>query len=137
MSVDKKITTVTQKLGDIKTLARGIKATNWKFGQKIFENEEYIFRKLDIQVTNDVIGYTVGQYVVRGEKSTKWIAYNKDALYYIRKGKAWVLIGEGDATLEAGYYVCVPKDTRHKLLNNFNDTELIVDLIFPGQIVVD
>lgn len=134
MSETKK--TITSALGPIKTLAKGIKATNFKFSQKVYEDEDYTFRKLDINVTDEVVAYTVGQYVIKGEASTKWIAYNKDALYYIRRGKAWVLIGDGDSTLEAGYYVCVPKDTRHKILNNFNDSELIVDLIFPGQIVV-
>lgn len=133
MSETKKI---IQPLGPLKTLAKGITATNWKFGQKVYEDDNYTFRKLDVNITDEVVAYTVAQYVIKGESSTRWIAYNKDALYFIRRGKAWVMIGEEATTLEAGYYVCVPKDTRHRILNNFNDTECIVDLIFPGGIVV-
>jgi mannose-6-phosphate isomerase-like protein (cupin superfamily) len=127
---------IKSKLGPIKILSDGIQATNWQFGKVEYKDEDYTFKKLEILIGEDIPAYTIGQYVIKGNGHTKWISYSKDALYYVRMGEGWFMIGDSSTTLETGYYVCVPAETRHCILNNNKNMECRVDLIFAGMIKV-
>jgi mannose-6-phosphate isomerase-like protein (cupin superfamily) len=128
------------KLGNIKVFENGIKATNWDFGQKQFSDENFSFRTLEVTINddrgNELPAYTIGQYVINGNKKTKWVEYNVNALYYIRQGEGWFMIGEDGKTLGMMYYVCVPAGTRHCILNKSTNVTCIVELTFPGKIMI-
>lgn len=126
-------------LGDQKNIADVI-STNWNFGKVLFNNDAYTFKVLEVEIPDATTGstfpgYTIGQYIIQGDRKTKWLEYNKNALYYIRYGVAWFMIGEEGAVLPAGNYICVPENTRHSVLNKSTTAELKIDLIFGGRII--
>jgi mannose-6-phosphate isomerase-like protein (cupin superfamily) len=119
----------------------GIIATNWSFGKKAFSNDDYVFKTLQVNIpdpeTNETLpGYTIGQYVIKPKKRSMWLQYNKDALYYVDYGDAWFLIGKAGSAVETGYWLCVPEHTEHIILNSSPVSELRINLVFPGAIVV-
>lgn len=119
----------------------GVIATNWSFGKKAFGNDDYVFKTLQVNIPDPetaepLPGYTIGQYVVKPKKSTMWLKYNKDALYYFDFGDPWVLIGKKGSAVETGYWLCVPENTDHKIINMSPISELRINLVFPGAIVV-
>ena len=116
-------------------------ATNWGFGKKAFSNDDYVFKTLQVNIpdpeTGDSLpGYTIGQYVIKPKKRTMWLKYNKDALYYVDFGDSWFLIGKSGSAVETGYWLCVPENTEHVILNSSPVSELRINLVFPGAIVV-
>lgn len=126
-------------LGDQKNI-NDVISTNWNFGKVLFQNDAYLFKVLEVEIPDTTTGetypgYTIGQYIIAGDRKTKWLEYNKNALYYIRSGTAWFMIGEEGAVLTAGNYICVPENTRHSVLNKNASVELKIDLIFGGRIV--
>lgn len=119
----------------------GVVATNWGFGKKAFSNDDYVFKTLQVNIpdpeTGDSLpGYTIGQYVIKPKKRTMWLKYNKDALYYVDFGDSWFLIGKSGSAVETGYWLCVPENTEHVILNSSPVSELRINLVFPGAIVV-
>lgn len=129
-----------KKIGSIKILPNGIQAINWDNGQKIIENENFSFRKMDIVIRTqgeDVVAYTYGQFHINPGCSAEWVTYNKDVLYFVRQGDTWFMVGDDAKVIPAMYWLCVPADVRHRILNNTVNTECIVDLTFPGKIVLD
>ena len=128
-----------ESLGDQKNISDVI-STNWNFGKVLYKDDACAFKILEVEVPDATTGatfpgYTVGQYIIQGDRKTKWLKYNKNALYYIRYGVAWFMIGEEGAVLTAGNYICVPENTRHSVLNKSSTAELKIDLIFGGRIV--
>lgn len=124
--------------GDQKNI-NDVISTNWNFGKVIFQDDAYAFRILEIEIPDSttggtMTGYSVGQYIIKGDRKTKWLEYNQNALYYIRKGVAWFMIGDEGAVLLAGNYICVPRNTKHSILNKNTSVGLQVDLIFGGRI---
>lgn len=119
----------------------GVIATNWSFGKKAFSNDDYIFKTLQVNIpepeTNETLpGYTIGQYIIKPKKRSMWLKYNKDALYYVDFGDAWFLIGKAGSAVDTGYWLCVPEHTEHIILNSSPVSELKINLVFPGAIVV-
>lgn len=119
----------------------GVIATNWSFGSKAFSNDEYVFKTLQVNIPDpetgeSLPGYTIGQYIVKPKLSTMWLRYNKDALYYADFGDPWFLIGKAGSAIETGYWLCVPENTDHKIINMSPVSELRINLVFPGAIIV-
>lgn len=119
----------------------GVIATNWGFGKNAYKDEDYVFRTLQINIPdeetgNSLPGFTVAQYIIQPKKRSKWLKYNRDALYYVEYGDSWFLVGKAGSAIETGYYLCVPQDTEHIILNSNAVNVLRVNLIFPGAIVV-
>jgi mannose-6-phosphate isomerase-like protein (cupin superfamily) len=129
------------QLGNIKVFENGVKATNMKFATKQFENESFEFKTLEVPIKDvrgeEIPGYTIGQYKIFGDSQTRWSTYNVHALYHVRAGDAYFLMEEDGKPLKVGHYVCVPKETRHSICNKSTYVECIVDLIFPGKIILD
>lgn len=127
-------------LGNIKEFDNGIKATNWKFGVTQYDDKDFNFKTLEVLIKDkrgdERPAYTIGRYIIRPNSKTKWTVYDKNALYYIRTGSAWFLIGEDGKPLTIMYYVCVPSETRHIIANQSQNMDCIVEVVFPGQIML-
>lgn len=126
---------------NIKIFESGVKATNMEHSTPQFKSDAFKFRTLEVVIRDDVIGedipgFTIGQYHINIDSQTKWFTYNVNTLYYVRKGEPWFMIGDEGKTLKVGYYVCIPKETRHCIYNKSANVEAIVDLVFPGRIVL-
>jgi len=83
-----------------------------------------------------VPAYTIGKYIIKANQRTKWVAYNVNALYYVRTGETWFLIGEDGNVIKSMYWLTVPANTRHCIANQSAVNDSIVELIFPGKIMV-
>lgn len=119
----------------------GVIATHWEFGKKAFANEDYVFKTLRVNIPDpetgeSLPGYTIGQYIIKPKKRSMWLEYNKDALYFVDFGDAWFLIGKAGSAVDTGYWLCVPEKTEHIILNSSPVSELKINLVFPGAIVV-
>lgn len=119
----------------------GVIATNWSFGKREFSNDEYYFKTLRVNIPDPetgepLPGYTIGQYIIKPKKRTMWLKYNKDALYFVDYGDAWFLVGKAGSAVDTGYWLCVPENTEHIILNSNPVSELRINLVFPGAIVI-
>jgi mannose-6-phosphate isomerase-like protein (cupin superfamily) len=127
---------------EIKKFESGIKTACMKYAQLKYTSKKFIFRTIEVTIpdeitSDDVTAFSVGQYQIFGDSQTKWVTYNVNALYYVRKGDPWFLIKDEGKTIPIGNYICVPKNTRHCLYNKSVNIEVLVDLIFPGKILMD
>lgn len=127
---------------DIKKFDNGIKTACMKYAVPKYQSKKFIFRTIEVTIPdeitrNEVAAYSVGQYQVFGDSQTKWVTYNVNALYYVRKGEPWFLIEDEGKTIPFGNYICVPRNTRHCLYNKSVNIDVLVDLIFPGKILMD
>jgi mannose-6-phosphate isomerase-like protein (cupin superfamily) len=128
-------------LGEIKTFDSGIKTSSMKYAKPIYSSKKFLFRTIEITIRDEITGddipaYSIGQYQIRGDSQTKWATYNVNALYYIRRGDPWFLIDDEGKTIPVGNYICVPKNVRHCIYNKSVNNECVVDLIFPGKILL-
>jgi mannose-6-phosphate isomerase-like protein (cupin superfamily) len=137
----KKLTPPPVEFEGIKKFESGIKTNSMRFSKPIYTSKKFIFRTIEVTIPDEITGddipaYSVGQYQIKGDSQTKWVTYNVNALYYVRKGDPWFLIGDEGKTIQIGNYICVPKNTRHCLYNKSVNQEVLVDLIFPGKILI-
>jgi mannose-6-phosphate isomerase-like protein (cupin superfamily) len=112
-----------------------------KYAKPIYSSKKFLFRTIEITIRDEITGddipaYSIGQYQIRGDSQTKWATYNVNALYYIRRGDPWFLIDDEGKTIPVGNYICVPKNVRHCIYNKSVNNECVVDLIFPGKILL-
>ena len=123
------------------TFDSGIKAVTWYDGKRVYTDEEkFTFSILEVTIVDkmgdEVPAYTIGRYNIKPNQRTRWTSYNVNALYYVRTGEAWFLIGEDGNVIKNMYWLTVPANTRHMITNQSAVNNAIVELIFPGKIMV-